>query len=471
MSSKLIIFAALAVLWVGCDDGYKAGHRDGPAAGGDSASAGDAGTNQDLALISGPDTRPREVGAVDMGLVKGPDLLPHIDANKPPPDQYQPPPPDQYQPPVPDQYQPPPDQYQPPPPDSGGAVGPGFYTYAAVPAYGLVNPPAVAWHPAGKYALVLNATDAVYRFEAKTKKLTKVGAAGSKVYWRSVSFTPAGDKAVLLGRNTSANEGRIYLWDAAKATLSEMSGQRFAGGTYEALAYAPSGKTARVLGSKKSSGAGYLAYLWTFDAAAGLSNVKVTFTSAGCQSLAWATDSYNQPAVAVACGVNGVTLMHLNAGGQWVKHTKNAGNTSVVASRPQGDYALALCWSCSGKLYRFEQGAWNTDYNNPKFSGAQQVVFAGDGKRALLLGGYSGSLGAGQVYEYRHKLFSQYQITDVSIANFGKPPYNASSSVRLNHAAWQPGCHGGLIVGGANSYSSKKGLVIQFAVSNGVKCP
>ena len=350
------------------------------------------------------------------------------------------------------------------------AVSPGFYTYKAVPAYGLTSPPAAAWHPSGTYALILSASDKVFRFEPKTQNLTQAATAGSKIYWRAVVFTPKGDKAILLGRHTSNNEGRIYLWDHAKKTLAEMTSERLSGSTYEALAYSPDGKTARLLGSKKS-GSTYYAYVWTFDPAKGRSNVKVTYTSAGCQDLAWATDAFSKPTVAVACGVNGVTLMHLDGGGTWVKHTKNAGNTSRIAGRPQGDYALAVCWSCSGKVYTFAQGAWDTNYYSPKCAGGYQVSFSTSGSRALILGGYGGSPAVGRVHEYRHKLMNQNDFTDVSIPNFGKPPYNASSGVSLHDAAWRPGCDGGVIVGGCNSYSCKKAYVVTFQVSNGKKCP
>lgn len=358
------------------------------------------------------------------------------------------------------------------PPDigSGGGVSRGFYKYTAVPVYGLVNPTAAAYHPGGTYALVLDAGDKVYRYTTKGGAIAQAATAGSGVTWRAAAFTSSGDKAVLLGNHGSLNQGRVYIWDHASAKLTELTTARLAGGTYEALARAAGGATFKLLGSKKSSGAGYLAYLWDLDPAKGTSNVKATFTSAGCQDLAWATDAYGKPAVAVVCGVNGATLGHLDFGGTWNAHTQNAGNTSSVSGRPQADYALAVCWSCGGKVYRFEKGAWSTPYASPKLTGASKVFFSGDGKRALLLGGY-GTGGVGLAHEYRHNLMTQNDFTDVSIPNFDQAPYNAQSGVQLNHAAWRPGCDGGLIVGGANSYSLKKGYVIRFQVTNGVACP
>lgn len=353
---------------------------------------------------------------------------------------------------------------------SGGAVARGVYSYAAVPVYGLLNPPAAMYHPKGDHALLLDASDKVHRYTVKTNAVAQVATAPG-VTWRAVAFVASGASAVLLGNHSASNTGRVYVWDHAGGKLSELTAERFAGGTYQALALSAGGASFKLLGSKKSSGAGYLAYLWDLDPAKGRTNVKATWTSAGCQDLAWASDSYGKPAVAVSCGVNGVTLMHLDGGGNWTKHTKNAGNTSYMSGRPQRDYALAICWSCSGKVYRFEKGAWATPYASPKLTGASRIGFSSDGKRALLLGGYGGSPAVARAHEYRHDLMGQTDFTDVSIPNFDKAPYNAKSGAQLNAVAWRPGCDGGLIVGGANSYAQKKGYVIRFQVVNGKKCP
>lgn len=349
-------------------------------------------------------------------------------------------------------------------------VSPGVYTYSRITTYGLVNPPAVAWHPSGTYALILDGYDLVYQFDPAASSLTQVASAGASVKWRDLTFTPDGAHAVLLGNNTSTNEGMLFLWDHETLSLEEMAGQRFAGGTYEALEYAPDGSTARLLGSSKAPN--YVATVWTFDVSAGKTMPLAKATSAGCQDIAWATDVYGAPALAIVCGENGAQLMHIDGGNQFVVHALNAGNTSRVAGRPQGDYALGICWSSSpGKLYRFAQGLWDSDYYSPGKLGIFQIEFSPDGLRALLLGGYGGNPPVGQVYEYRHDLLTSADIYDVSIPNFGAAPYNADTYVELNDAAWRPGCDGGLIVGGSNAYSSTKGYVIRFAIDNGIACP
>jgi WD40 repeat protein len=311
---------------------------------------------------------------------------------------------------------------------------------------------------------VLNTSNKVYRYDPAAKSLNEVASAGSTVSWRSVTFTPDGTKAVLLGNvNPPAEEGRIYLWDSATSTLSEMPSTAQPQITYEALAWSPDKSTARLLGAKKN-GSTWLAYLWNFDPSTGLSNLKANATSAMCQGLAWATDSFDRPAVAVTCGGNGVTLFHVDFDGQVVKYLGNAGNTSHISGRPQGDYALAVGWS-GQRVYRFQQGGWDTDFENPTLPGIYQVQFSTDGRRALLLGGF------GKIYEFRHDLMEKVDFIDASIPNFASPPYNAESQVALNDAAWRPGCEGGLLVGGANTYSIQKGYVIRFSIQNGVACP
>jgi predicted small secreted protein len=346
---------------------------------------------------------------------------------------------------------------------------PGFYTYSLVPTYSLVNPPAVAWHPGGTYALVLNSADKVYRYTSATGAVDEVASLGTRTTWKHVSFTPDGAKAVLLAWDSTASEGRIYVWDHAGGAAAEMSPtQRAAGIYYESLAWSPTGQ-AKLLGRNNNS-SNWIVYLWPFDATTGRGTVFAANTSAGCQDLAWATDQFNVSTVAVVCGINGAEIFYIDGGGNLVEHELNIGNTSRIAGRPQGDYAVAVCWSCNSKLYRFKQGLWDAPYASPVGLGGYQIGFATDGRRALFLGGYQS--GKGQVYEYVHDTYPTWDsagvpLMDVSIANFGSPPYNAGSSVELNDVAWRPGCEQGLIVGG----SSTQGYLIEFTVDNGCTCP
>lgn len=347
----------------------------------------------------------------------------------------------------------------------------GVYSYTAVNPVSIVNPPAAAWHPSGDHALILNVKDTVHRYDAATKALTQVASAGSTVTWKTVSYTPDGAKAVLLGNTTT--EGRIYLWDEAAAQLTQLSADTFAGGTYESIAWKHDGSgEGRVLASRTVAGGSYNVFVWPFTAAGGRVTAQVfaSSTGAGCQDLDYATDAFGLTAVAVTCGVNGVELFHLDGNEHFVQYTLNAGNTSRIAARPQGDYALAVGWS-GQRVYRFEQGGWSTAFGNPTFPGIYQVQFATDGKRALVIGQAGGSPVVGRVVEFRHDVFTQAGMTDVSIPNFALAPYYADSSVTLNDAAWRPGCDGGLLVGGSNTVTSQKAVIIRFSVDNGAPCP
>jgi WD40 repeat protein len=329
-----------------------------------------------------------------------------------------------------------------------------------------VNLATAAWRPAGDYALVLNETDAVYLYDPTqpiASRLSQVGSAGASVSWRAVTFTPDGSKAVLLGNTTAA--GQIYLWDATTHLLTQMTTETLTGGSYQALEWSHDGSQSRLLASA-SNGTGYIAYLWPFDPATGrdLAKVVATATSAGCQDLAWATDGFGLPAVAVTCGVNGANLFYVDQNDTITSFTGNTGNTSRISARPQGDYALALCWSDTSVTF-FKQGGWSTGFNNPNLPGTYGVRFASSGLRALFYGGQ------GKLYEFRDDLEQQSDFTDVSIAGFSAPPYNADSQAALNDVAWRPGCDGGLIVGGADTFSAKQALLIAFAVTNGVACP
>ncbi len=352
---------------------------------------------------------------------------------------------------------------------AGGAVDRGAYQYDPIPAFGLVNPKATAFHPSGAYALILNGRDTVWRFDSTTRMLTQVGAAGTNVAWRDLAFQRDGENAVLLGNDTTGNAGRIYLFDHTTGAVTEMANQRFAGGTYESIEWRNASTPAKLLGQIPSSGSGYIAWIWPFEVATGRasSGVKVTPTPAGCQDLGLATDAFDFPATAVVCGVNGAHVFHIDSGENVVPHTGNAGNTSRIASRPQHDYSLAVGWS-GNRLYRFERGAWQTGFTQPQVAGGFQVEFDSLGARAIVLGGLGGSVG--QVYEYRHDLFTDADLTDVSIQNFDQPPYNADGFVQLNDAGWRSGCDAGLIVGGSDTLTSKKGYVIRFSVVNGTGC-
>ena len=341
-----------------------------------------------------------------------------------------------------------------------GPAEPGTYTYTTVPVP-LTNPPAVTWHPGGLYALVLNNKNTVHRF--RDHSVEEAASAGDMIRWHNITFTPSGDHAILLATYTPDNQGRIYLWNHQAETLSELVEHRFNEGRYENLEYDSDQGYAKLLGTKTSS-AGYFAYLWDFDLVTGRSNLSVHPTSARCEDLAWVRDSFGVNTVAITCGHNGADLYHLDQAQGWVRHRMNAGNTSYVSSRPQGDYALAVT-DTSHKLYRFEGGIWRTEFSSPFLPGSINVEFSTDGRRALIFGGIDPSSGAGQIYEYRHDFYLNDEIFPVFTSQL-----TTSNTVYFNDVSWRPHCEQGLIVGGGESLGSRSGFLIQFTLDESDVC-
>jgi hypothetical protein len=344
------------------------------------------------------------------------------------------------------------------------SIGPttlGEYTYTSIPS-SLINPPAVSWHPSGAYALVLNQKDTIYRF--RDNDLEEVASEGNRVRWRNITFTPSGDYAIILATYTSDGEGRIYVWDHSAETLSELATQRFSDGRYENIEYLSNGTHAKLLGTKTASN-GFLAYIWDFDLDLGRTNLSASATSARCEDLAWVRDSLDMNTVAITCGHNGIDLYHLGLTGDWIPHRSNAGNTSFISARPQGDYALAVT-DTSHKLYHFRAGVWNTDFSSPFLPGSMNVEFSTDGRRALIFGGVDRNSNRGQVYEYRHEFYTIDEIFPVFISNLD----HQSSHIYFNDVGWRPDCDQGLIVGGTDTLSRQFGSVIYFSVTNGIQC-
>ena len=341
-----------------------------------------------------------------------------------------------------------------------GPVPPGNYVYSIIPSR-VTDPPAVAWHPDGTYALVLNHKNTVHRYQDQT--LTEIASEGDRVRWRDLAFTPDGDHAILLATHTSNEEGRIYLWDHQTQTLAEMSDQRFSQGRYEVIEYHSDGAQAKILGTK-SNGVGYLAYLWDFQRDQGRTGLSAHATSARCEDLGWVRDISGFDTVAITCGHNGVDLYHIDSTGSWARHTMNAGNTSHISARPQGDYALAVT-DTSHKLYRFEAGIWETDFSSPFLPASMNVEFSPDGRRAMIFGGLDPSRTEALIYEYRHDLYERSELSTIAISNL-----NASGPVYFNDVSWHPSCNQGLIVGGHESIGRQIGYVILFTVMNGDQC-
>lgn len=352
-----------------------------------------------------------------------------------------------------------------------GPVAVGVYEYTGVRPEALVAPVAAAWHPGGGYALILSASNTVFRYDpgAGGGAVTQVAMTARDVSWRGVSFTPDGARALLLANTGSGTtvRGRIFIWDHASSTLAERTAEAWAMGSYQSLRWSPDGRRAVLLGSGTSS-----LTIWRYDSDGTRGGVPMGYglvSGTGCNDLAWVADGFGDPALAVVCGTNtGGILSVTGIDAATPRFTTAAmssatGNVHRIAGRPQGDAALAV-GSSSQKLYRYRDGVWSTGFFSPELRGAFGVSFSSDGARALAFGGF------GRAHEYRYDLYVSAEIVDVSIGGLAAAPYTQPTNAQLNDVAWRPGCHEGLAVGGANSFSGTTAFVAYFRVLNGVRC-
>jgi len=417
---------------------------------------------------------PRDVVTPPPDVAPPPDLVTPLD-NPPPPDVA--PPPDVSPPPdiaPPDIAAPPDVARDVAPPDAPvGPVGVGVYEYTGVRPGALAAPVAVAWHPSGGYALVLSASDTVFRYDPAAMAVTQAATTSRDVAWRAVSFTPDGARALLVGTTTSTSggtttrRGRMFVWDHATATLAERATEAWTMGEYLAIRWAPNGTRAALLGRATS----FLS-IWFYGPDGVRNGGPIAYgrvANTGCDDLAWVRDGFGDPALAVVCGYNTGEILSVTDPLGTPRFATAAGsgavgNTTHIASRPQGDLALAIGAS-SSRLYRYRDARWDVGFSSPMLRGASGVAFSFDGARALVYGGF------GYVHEYRYDLYSAADIVDVSITNLGAAPFAQPTNANLRALAWRPGCDEGVAVGGASSVSGTTAFVAAFRVMGGRRCP
>lgn len=379
-------------------------------------------------------------------------------------------------------------------PDAGVLVPEqrGSYLYNRLAIGGLDEAYAVAFHPDGTYAVILEYSDVVHVYDLASGTTTRFDLApGSDTfYWEDIAFDPRGQLALLVGSHVVGTTRTGVVWrfndSAWRAGLPQASIFTAVPGVptatvVQAVRY-PQNADPPALLFRTTNGNNNTMALRRFDD----SNDTFQFlgaqaTGAGCQDIAFVKNAFGETGILVACGINGYDgLYYTEVGGfaEWRLDLGNnsLGNTSRLAAHPSGDYALAICWSCDA-IYRFEGELMNPALEAPRFSTRRLwgAAFQTNGQRAIIFGQYmniSGSAPFGVVFEYRHDLYrcpspqAFCDLTEVSIANFDAPPFSATNGTRLNDAAWKPGCAGGLIVGGNGAL----GLVITFQVEGQPSC-
>ncbi len=382
-------------------------------------------------------------------------------------------------------------------PDAGrdaGPVtpGPGSYLYSRTPIGGMHEAVAVAFHPDGSYALVLERDTSVrvYDWAARTAVAFDLRVGGRVLTLTDVSFAPAGGSAYVVGYETvsGANTGVVIRFDDATwratptiaaftRTAITRAGERFTGIERPSAGDGPVGDGRPVLLSASGTSS-YIARLRDIDPATDTLGAFVTAqpTSAGCDDLAFVDNEFGTWGIVLACGANGADApYYTEVGGtpEWRPGpAATLGNASRAASHGSGDYALVVSWS-GRDLDRFQAGAWHGASTVPGWPaiGVWDVSFSPDGARALVVGRASGGASlVGTVLEYRHDLYTTAAITNVSIPAFAVAPYLGTSNTNLNDSAFRPGCDGGLVVGGETGFSGSTGMIVEFQIEGARAC-
>lgn len=271
--------------------------------------------------------------------------------------------------------------------------------------------------------------------------------------------------AILAGGSV---EGRIYRAGPRLRDLAEVA-SRSPGQVWQRIAVDPASGATYLLGHRPISGGSYTISIARYvDGTRTMSPVAQDVTGAGVQDLAIAADGLGGRGLVFAGGVGGGLVGHYDSTGVF-SYGPATGNTAHLAARPQGDYALAVTWS-SGTLARFQTGVWTVGSSAVSLgtTAVWNVAFSDDGGRALITGAYSGN--SAVLREYRHDLYSEPAVTDVSIPGFNVAPWFGTSGVNLNAAAWRPGGDCGFISGGCSSGSCTRGYLIAFELGNGRAC-
>ncbi len=332
----------------------------------------------------------------------------------------------------------------------------------------------VAWHPSGRFALLLGMTSALYKYDATSRTLSLVQSLGTQ---RLVDLDAAADGTYFLVAST------VGLWrvnvGAADALSPADAGLAVPGGTtLAAVAVEPGNDRFGVIGRASVANLNYL-YTWQPDA--GLSPPKGYSSSAGAMNLMWGAPALyaGSPNIVTSDGVNGASsstwVLQTNqvVGNAW---SAGFGNPGGAAWQPSGGYGVLTGWS-SNKLYVFD-GAWSlaTLPGVGTAAAPQAVAFRADGNRALIVGRVIGPGTSATVIDYRPtgRAWEPSAMFDSSIGAFDQAPwFGNTSSMHLLDVAWRPGaCDEGLIVGSDNgsTFSPTFGTVARFYDSNDSDC-
>ncbi len=360
-------------------------------------------------------------------------------------------------------------------PDAGGGTpGNGAFAYQRITNITYQDDfTRVAWHPSGRFALILGTVGKVIKYDATTRALSLVQSLGTSL--ADLEASPDGTYFLIVGlQSTTSHLWRINV--GANDALAAATDLGTMTGTVMAISR-EAGTSRFAMVTRGNPSINYL-YLWT---SAGLSAPKTYNASGGAMSLMWGAPSLyaGSANVITGDGVNGadsrswIEASNLIVGNNW---SPGFGNPTGGAWQPGGGWGAFCGWS-SDKLYVYD-GAWSLltlpGVNNG--ISPQSLAFRADGQRGLVVGRPSGNPLQGTVIEYRANgsaTATAADFSNVSIQNFNLSPWFGSFNTSLTDVAWRPGsCDEGLIVGMDNGTvtSPTFGVAIRFYDTGQSQC-
>jgi cysteine-rich repeat protein len=333
----------------------------------------------------------------------------------------------------------------------------------------------VVWHPSGRFALLVGATNRVIRYDAAARTLTLVQQLGTSL--TDLDVASDGSFFLVVGQS-SPTASRLWRIDVGLNDALAMANDLGAiPGTVADVEVEPGSTRFAIVARQATFGVNSL-FTWT--PMGGLSTPRGYNASGHAFSLMWGARSLyaNSPNVLTADGVNGAdSRTWVETSGMVVANgwPGGFGNPGQGAWQPGGGWGAFVGWS-SNKLYVFD-GSWHlVTLPGPTGISPQALAFRADGQRALVVGRAVGTPLRATVIEYRPTgpgAYGDLSWVDASIAGFGAPPFSGNSNQHLLDVAWRPGaCDEGLIVGADNgsSLSPTFGLAVRFYDSSQPVC-
>ena len=361
---------------------------------------------------------------------------------------------------------------------------------------GVDNTRAVAVHPSGDYALVLEAYNDVHliRLGDMTTTTFNLSEASETLYFFDVTFADDGNTALIVGqgRVDDAKSGVVIRVEhdayAAAVTADPVSPVFTEAALFTRLSPPPGqsvdgvvfgweGQYAMLFSTSNAGSATVffrlydpIADMWTY--------LGSQFISAGCDGmggLALVDNVFGGPGIFAACGWSGRDQVYFTLVGGQPETTTNLFGSSVsnplfVAGSPARDEALML--DIQDSATRFDNGVIDTTDARITRRGQQALAYQPNGRRALIVGNLNtDGEHLLEAIEYRPPLFGSCAIscdlTDVSV------PSGSMGLVedgRMTDIAWRHDCDGGLAVGGKSTFNSSVGYVFTFQLEGGVSC-